>query len=750
MSERNLRDLAQPLRDLSRWNRLLYYPPDRVSGYLSFSASAHEVWEALAGGEGIAFADRRLAVREDWQSPSPVILDPAQVRARVKRLQGYVTDLAEESGVSPLYLGLGLVFWEHAEAALPGVWSAPLLLCPVEIGGTGEDPEIRRVGVPELNPVLIDRLGIDPTGLPDDPLRWRAEDLADCGVRDIAPLALVGLFDLARYRLWQRLDVEVDPDLGRHPLVLRLLAGGAEPWPQAAVRKPATSTLLSMTVDRVQAHLVESSRSGVNLALQGGPGTGKTQAIAHVLGNAIQDGRTVLFLSGRASAFRAAAARLAETGFAARCLPVYGAECVPDRLAVSLGVDPGQTVVETLSRLESRPAVVMATPASYAMHVPADWAFDLLVVDEASLVPMVDGLPAIAACDQVVICGDSQQMEKDPPLWQLFGLDRPYVPQPSLIDAAVAAGMPVMTLTHHYRSRHPSLMQITNRITYAGLMRISPSPFPDRTSAFVALQVAGAFDWASATNRVEAEAIVGEIARHAASGSRASLGVIAMTMQQRDLIRRLVAERDLDLSRITGGESLLIADYNGIQGEERDVILVGMTFGPRPGETAWPTSFGALSLPGGEKRLNVIMTRARERMLLVTSFPKAAIAASRAPAHANLFAYMACADRPFQDTPDPHEGVLATVFFENAWRAMNLGNAVGAFDPDLGEFLVAVYVTGDLDPLTERSEIAQYRNSGWRIHEMPRGRLADLAGDRAGQVELAHRLRRQYPSLLAA
>ena len=63
---------------------------------------------------------------------------------------------------------------------------------------------------------------------------------------------------------------------------------------------------------------------------------------------------------------------------------------------------------------------------------------------------------------------------------------------------------------------------------------------------------------------------------------------------------------------------------------------------------------------------------------------------------------------------------------------MNLGNAVGAFDPDLGEFLVAVYVTGDLDPLTERSEIAQYRNSGWRIYEMPRERLADLAENPAG------------------
>lgn len=211
-----------------------------------------------------------------------------------------------------------------------------------------------------------------------------------------------------------------------------------------------------------------------------------------------------------------------------------------------------------------------------------------------------------------------------------------------------------------------------------------------------------------------------------------------------------IAERDLDLSRITDGESLLIADYNGIQGEERDVILVGMTFGPRPGETAWPTSYGALSLPGGEKRLNVIMTRSRERMLLLTSFPKESIDAARVIAHSNLFSFMLNAERAYRDDPLPHDGVLAQVFHENAWPAMSLGNIVGAFDRDTRRFLMAIYATGDLDDLTERSEMAQLRNSGWRIEAMSRDELAALADDRAGRVELALRLRRQYRVLSAA
>ncbi|AYO84701.1 DUF4011 domain-containing protein [Methylobacterium brachiatum] len=750
VADRALQELVLPLRDVSRWNRALFLPRDTNTGYLSFGHPARVVLESLSGIECVPFSDPRLVVREDWLGEERSALPTDQVEARLRRLEGLITDATDENGVSPLYLALGLAVWDHGDPAVKGAVVAPLMFCPVVLEGMPDTRTLRRVGVPFVNPLLADRLGIDVSALSSDPLDWRAEDLAGYGVSKIASFAVLGLFDIARYRLWRRLDVRQDPDLIRHPHVLRLLAGDVDPWPQATMREPRTPTMMSKAMDRAQAEGIDLSRCGANFAIQGGPGTGKTHVIAHILGNAAKDGRTVLLLSGRASAFRAVLSRLAGTGVESACLSVFGAECEPQRVADRLGVEPGQRVVETLDRLTSMPAIVMATPRSYAMHVPADWAFDLLVVDEASLVPLAEGLPALAACDQVVICGDSQQMQKDVPLYEMFSLERPWVPQPTLLDAAVDASLPVLTLMHHYRSRHPALMHIANWISYDAVMRISPTPFPDRPSPFSCRQVAGSFDWETLTNAVEAEAIVDEIARHIASGSTASVGVIAMTMQQRDLIRRRIAEREFDLSTITGGESLLVADFNSIQGEERDVILVGMTFGPRPGETAWPTSYGALSLPGGEKRLNVIMTRSRERMLLLTSFPKESIDAARAIAHSNLFSFMLNAERAYRDDPLPHDGVLAEVFHENAWQALSLGSVVGAFDRDTRRFLMAIYVTGDLDDLTERSEMAQLRNSGWRIEAMSRDELAALADDWAGRLELARRLRWQYRVLSAA
>lgn len=741
MGQPRLEALAAPLRDLSRWNRLLSMPSDRRSGYLTFSEPVPAVWNALSSGAAIALGDAGLGVRDDWSNPTPVALDRAIVEQRLVRLDALSSDLAEETGISPLSLALGIVLWRDGER----VRAAPLMHCPAMLEGEPGAWTLRRFGAPVLNPLLVDRLGIDVSRLLADPLMWRAADLAVYGVIEIAPVAVLGLFDLARYRLWQRVTSGVERSGPGAGAVRRLLAEPTgEPWPQKLIRRRMRrgkrSERLVSLLDRSQMMILLASRRGVNVVVEGGPGSGKTQAIVHIIGNAFRDRRTVLFLSGRQSAFRAVKERLWAKMTATAILDLCDTGWEPRLLVERIGVQPGETIQETLAKAGSRQTIVMATPASLAMHLPRGWSFDLLVVDEASLIPLVEALPAVAACRQLVICGDSQQMQRDPPLHVLFDRQAPHVPMPSLHDVALEAGLPVMRLNFHYRSRHPTLMHYTNRIFYDGRLRMSPGPDPDRELGFRAARIDGTFAWGTMTNAAEAEAVVDALARHVESGSEASVAIIALTMQQRDLIRRRIAERGVDCARISERESLLVADYNGVQGKERDVVFVSLTFGPATEGGAWPTSYGALSLPGGEKRLDVMMTRSRERTLVMTSFPRESIRVGLCLAHENLRAYLECLARPDRDEAMRYEGPLEAILQRSSFRGAKFGNAVGVIDTRTERYVAAIYLTGLTHPLIERSEIAQYENSGWLVIEMAAEAVErsvadlDLRGELAQQV----------------
>lgn len=740
-----LEALASPLRDLSRWNRLLSLPSDRRSGYLTFLASVRSVWEILAGGGSVPLVGPEPTFREDWSDERASGLGDEAVRARLHRLEDLAGDLSEETGVSPLSLALGLVLWRDGGR----VRSAPLMHCPVKLEGMAGAPSVRRFGSATLNPLLVDRLGIDVAALPADPLLWRVSDLEAYGVVGIVPVATLGLFDLARYRQWQWAVSDVEASRPGSSAVVRLLEGeAATPWPQKLIRRPLRKGKrygrLVASLDHSQAMAVSASRRGLSFVVEGGPGSGKTQTIAHIVGNALRDRRSVLFLGGRMSAFRALRDRFRGKMSDRAIVDLSDGGLDPETLAKRLGVRPADSIRETLERVEMWQRIVMATPASLALHMPRGWAFDLVVFDEATLIPVVEALQAVAACRQVVICGDSQQMQKDPPLHVLFDREVPYVPKASLIEAALAAGMPVMTLSHHYRSRHPTLMHHTNRIYYDGMMRLCPSPMTDGSLGVRAARVDGSFAWDTITNAVEAEAVVDALEAHVANGRGASVAVIAMTMQQRDLIRRRIAERGIGLAGVEGREPVLIADYNGIQGEERDVVLVSFVFGPAPGETAWPTSYGALSLPGGEKRLDVIMSRARERLLIWTSFPRESIRVGLSVAHRNLRAYLECASQVDRDEALPYEGLLKDIAGEIGFDCLSYGNAVGIIDARTRarEVVAAVYVTGVVDPLIAQSEIAQYRNSGWRVVEMTAEEVEASSGDIALRKRLAMRLLR--------
>jgi hypothetical protein len=298
-----------------------------------------------------------------------------------------------------------------------------------------------------------------------------------------------------------------------------------------------------------------------------------------------------------------------------------------------------------------KPCLLMS-PLSIAQYLPpSSRKFDVVVFDEASQITVPDAVGALARGTQVVVVGDSRQL---PPTSfftvQLAGADdddepdeaEPELPRSeeveSILDECVAANLPQLTLRWHYRSRHEQLIEFSNRNYYEGRLQTFPSAWTDRARFGVSLQrVAGVFDRArSRTNRAEAEAVaawVVEALRDPARRAR-SIGVVTFNSPQRELILDLLDDARAAHPEIepwfsdAAPEPVFVKNLENVQGDERDVMLFSVTYGP-DSRGRLLMNFGPLNAEGGERRLNVAITRAREQLVVFSSLAADAIDSTR-------------------------------------------------------------------------------------------------------------------------
>ncbi|MFL6122914.1 DUF4011 domain-containing protein, partial [Actinophytocola sp.] len=289
----------------------------------------------------------------------------------------------------------------------------------------------------------------------------------------------------------------------------------------------------------------------------------------------------------------------------------------------------------------SRPEIVtgltpcfLMSPASVATFLePGAVHFDIVVFDEASQIRVAQAIGVMGRASSVVVVGDSKQM---PPTSVMEAAhadeeDNPAVPEDldSILAECVESGLPRESLTWHYRSTDESLISFSNTHYYEDKLASLPSPGGDRDTGVSWHRVEGHYDRgtrASRTNQVEAEAIVAEISRLLADPRTASrsIGVITFNVQQRDLLLNLVEEStdprvQAALAR-DDGEALFVKNLENVQGDERDVTLFSLAFSIDPKTGQLPLNFGPLSNQGGERRLNVAVTRARTQVILFSSF----------------------------------------------------------------------------------------------------------------------------------
>lgn len=299
--------------------------------------------------------------------------------------------------------------------------------------------------------------------------------------------------------------------------------------------------------------------------------------------------------------------------------------------------------------------VLLMSPISVAQFIPPGaLEFDLLVIDEASQVRPEDALGAIARATQIVVVGDQKQLPPSSFFDRLLADESDEEPEveddgllgnaaklgmmESILSLCEARGLSSRMLQWHYRSRDPSLISVSNHEFYEDGLILPPSPLQeDPAYGLCFTRVDGVYDkGGKRDNRKEGAAIVERVAEHARLHPSLSLGIVTFSSAQKSLITELLesARRGnptLDAFLREGqSEDVFVKNIENVQGDERDVILVSVCYGPTvAGGRLTSMTFGPVNMEGGERRLNVLFTRARVRCEVFASFDPGDIDPSR-------------------------------------------------------------------------------------------------------------------------
>lgn len=271
---------------------------------------------------------------------------------------------------------------------------------------------------------------------------------------------------------------------------------------------------------------------------------------------------------------------------------------------------------------------MLMSPISVAQYIDLNAEkFDLVIFDEASQMPTSESVGAIARGKALIVVGDPKQM---PPTsffssTQVDEEEAEIDDMESILDDCIALSLPSRYLTWHYRSKHESLIAFSNAQYYEGKLYTFPS-VDDQQAKVRLIPIQGVYDkGASRSNRIEADAIVAEVLRRLKDPeqSKYSIGIVAFSQVQQHLIEDCLLEEiskhpELEALAFQGEEPIFIKNLENVQGDERDVILFSIGYGPnKQGQVSM--NFGPLNNVGGERRLNVAVSRARYEMLVFSS-----------------------------------------------------------------------------------------------------------------------------------
>ena len=366
---------------------------------------------------------------------------------------------------------------------------------------------------------------------------------------------------------------------------------------------------------------------------------------------------------------------------------------------------------------------MLMSPISVAQYLsPSKELFDLIVFDEASQMPTSEAVGAIARGRNVVVVGDPKQLpptsffmtqNNDEESFEMEDLD-------NILEDCLALSMPESYLQWHYRSRHESLIAFSNRNYYENRLFTYPSPGA-LVSRVTCEYVDGSYErGGTKQNRKEAEAVVAEIMRRLSDQElrKLSIGVVTFSSVQQTLIEDLLYEAfaehpELEVISAESEEPVFVKNLENVQGDERDVILFSVGYGPDE-KGKLTMNFGPLNQEGGWRRLNVAVSRARSEMKVFTCIRPEMIDPSKTTAKgvSDLKAFLEYAIRGSQALPfseaerlrgrDGLQSVLKASLEKRGLKAVT-DVGVSRFRVDLGivhpekadEFILGIRCGGD-------------------------------------------------------
>ncbi len=288
----------------------------------------------------------------------------------------------------------------------------------------------------------------------------------------------------------------------------------------------------------------------------------------------------------------------------------------------------------------------MMSPLSVAQFLPPGSVnFDLIVMDEASQLRPEDALGAIARGAQIIVVGDRMQL----PPTNFFNniideagqddVDESLTDEAeSVLDMASHRYQPTRLLKWHYRSQHESLIAFSNKEFYGDQLTVFPSPFPGSDEFGVKFKLVDGGKYDKNQNISEAESVASAVIQHLIAHPQESLGVVGLNLKQKELISELLEKRLKENKAAekrykdweANGVEVFVKNLETVQGDERDVIFISATAGKNQDGRFNLTSLGALNNSKfGHRRLNVLITRARKRIVVFSSIDPAEIQTSQ-------------------------------------------------------------------------------------------------------------------------
>ena len=404
-----------------------------------------------------------------------------------------------------------------------------------------------------------------------------------------------------------------------------------------------------------------------------------------------------------------------------------------------------------------KPCLLMS-PITVSQFLPPDAKFDLVLFDEASQIVPEDAIGAIYRGKTLVVAGDNKQLPPtsffqknliDDVDWDELN-DEDVEVFDSILDECLGIGLPVKTLRWHYRSKHEELIAFSNSRFYDGTLITFPAAKAEQDTLGVKLVYVpdGVYDRGGKRNNpVEAEKVADLVFEHFKLYPKKTLGIVTFSIAQMETVedaidRRLEQHPEFDaFFKEDRLEGFFVKNLENVQGDERDVIFFSVGYGYDQ-QKQMAMNFGPLNKPGGERRLNVAVTRAREKVIIITSIKATDIdAETKALGVQTLRYYLDYAEHGPEalESVKAREGEFESALDEDvAAEIKKMGYEVvpqvgcsgyridiGVVDPvNPGNYLLGVECDGgnykasssarDRDRLREQV----LRQLGWRIHRV--------------------------------